>query len=322
MQKQEETTTTPCVWSALTSGFDLAAKHPWLLLLPIFVDIFFWLGPRLSFESILAQIVASLPQEAEIVEMAGSLTAVGPQTNLFTVLSLPFIGVPALLAGLAPEKTPLVPEVFDISSGTQWVGFFLLFSLVGLFLTAIYYVTIASVVSERDDEAGTKPFDRWLSTVGRSWLRIVGLALFFMLLALIVYLPLSVLGALLFLLSSTLGTLVLLLAPIIIIWIVIYLSLAPQGITLDGRALFPAIMDSVRLVQTNLAAVLSLLLLVLLIGTLVDLLLLAAENGTWLTLINILGHAFVHTSLVTSLFIFYQDRVSIPSRAVQNSNKF
>jgi hypothetical protein len=321
MQQQEETTTTPGVWSALTSGFDLTAKHPWLLLLPIAVDMFFWLGPRLSFESILVEIVASLPQEAQVVDLAGQLTAAGPQTNLFTVLSLPFIGVPTLLAGLAPEKTPLVPEVFDIGSGTQWLWLFLLFSAVGLLLTAVYYVTIASVVSEQGSEAGEKTFDQWLSTIGRSWLRLIGLALFFLLLALIVYLPISIVGALLFLLSSTLGTLVLLLAPIIIIWIVIYLSLAPPGITLNGRTLFPAVMDSVRLVQTNLAAMLTMLLLILLIGTLVDWLLLLVDNGTWLTLFNILGHAFVHTSLVTAFFIFYQDRTAVPTQTVQN-NKF
>ena len=58
MQEQEQKSTSPGVWSALAAGFDLTAKHPWLLLLPILVDIFIWLGPRLRFQEIIEQLVA------------------------------------------------------------------------------------------------------------------------------------------------------------------------------------------------------------------------------------------------------------------------
>ena len=107
MQKEEEKSSVPGVWSALASGFDLTAKHPWLLLLPIVLDIFIWLGPRLRFQTIIEQIVATLPEEAEVLTLAEQLLEVGPYTNLFSVFSVPLVGVPVLLAGLAPETAPL-----------------------------------------------------------------------------------------------------------------------------------------------------------------------------------------------------------------------
>lgn len=313
MQEQEQKSTSPGVWSALAAGFDLTAKHPWLLLLPMLVDIFIWLGPRLRFQEIIEQLVAQLPPETEVLEISHQLIEIGPFTNLFSVLSVPLIGVPALLAGLAPEKIPLSAKILDISSGANWIVLLFVLSLFGLFLSAIYYVSISSVVKKRLEGAKGETADHWVKQIGISWLRLLGLALVFFLMAMLIYVPISIIGALLFLLSPMLGTMALLVAPFIIIWVVIYLSFAPPGITLNNRSIIQAIKESVRLVQKNLPLVLFMLLLILVLGTLVDWLLVAAENGTWFTLFNILIHAFVNTGFVTAFFILYQDRAAVSS---------
>lgn len=313
MQEQEQKSTSPGVWSALAAGFDLTAKHPWLLLLPMLVDIFIWLGPRLRFQEIIEQLVAQLPPETEVLEISQQLIEIGPFTNLFSVLSVPLIGVPALLAGLAPEKIPLSAKILDISSGANWIVLLFVLSLFGLFLSAIYYVSISSVVKKRLEGAKGETADHWVKQIGISWLRLLGLALVSFLMAMLIYVPISIIGALLFLLSPMLGTMALLVAPFIIIWVVIYLSFAPPGITLNNRSIIQAIKESVRLVQKNLPLVLFMLLLILVLGTLVDWLLVAAENGTWFTLFNILIHAFVNTGFVTAFFILYQDRAAVSS---------
>jgi len=53
------------------------------------------------------------------------------------------------------------------------------------------------------------------------------------------------------------------------------------------------------------------ILAILLLGAIIDWLLIAAENGTWFTMFNILIHAFVHTGFVTAFFILYQDRSAV-----------
>jgi membrane-anchored glycerophosphoryl diester phosphodiesterase (GDPDase) len=183
-------------------------------------------------------------------------------------------------------------------------------------------VTVSSVVSRRPEASDFQAVENWFGRIGVTWLRLVGLAFLFLLMSLLIYIPVSIVGALFFLFSATLGTIALLVAPFIIIWIVIYLSFAPPGITLNKRPLIQAVKESVRLVQKNLPLVLLMLLIMLLLGTFLDWLLIAAENGTWFTLFNILIHAFVNTGFVTAFFILYQDHSAVltdPEKALDDN---
>jgi len=308
MQKQEEKDTALGVWSALSTGFDLTAKHPWLLLLPMLLDIFIWLGPRLRFQAIIEQLVANVPPEVRVMEITQQLVEMGPLTNLFTVLSVPLIGVPTLLSGLTPETTPLATSALDIESGAEWLALFLFLGLAGLFLTAVYYVTISFVVSSKEESVEHESSNNWFARIGLSWLRLIGLAILFLIAAVVVYIPVSIVGALFFMINATLGTFALLLAPFVLIWIIIYMSFAPPGITLRNRPVLKAVKESLQIVQGNLPVVLTMLLFIILFGALLDWLLIMAENGTWFTLFNIMIHAFVSTSLVAAFFILYQDR--------------
>jgi hypothetical protein len=320
MQEQEQKRTSPGVWSALAAGFDLTAKHPWIIILPILVDVFIWLGPKLRFQSIIEELVANLPSEVELMELTKQLIEVGPYTNLFSVLSLPLVGVPALLAGLTPEKIPLTARIIDINNGSDWLILLFLLCLAGLLLSAIYYVTVSYVVSTREGSGTSEAANHWFKRIGSIWLRLLGLVFLFLFLTILIYIPISIVGAVSFLLSPLLGTMVILVAPFIIFWIAIYLSFAPPGITLNNRSLIQAVKESVRLVQRNLPVVLLMILIILLLGTFVDWLLITAENGTWFTLFNILIHAFVHTGFVAAFFILYQDRSAVFSASEEALN--
>lgn len=305
MQKQEETRTQPGVWQAIVTGFDLTAKHPWLLILPILLDLFFWLGPRLQFQSLITDLIATLPQDPQLLEFMGPLTEVAPRTNLFTVLSVPLIGVPTLMATLSPETLPLQPAAWEVDSWGVWVALFMGLLVIGLLLTAVYYLMITAVVSQ---PPGRIDWRYWAGKFAPATRRLFALALLFVAISLLIYLPISFVGAIAFLIAAPIGTLILLVAPLVLVWVVIYLSMSPQIIYLEERPALRAARESLSFVQRNLLPLLLLLLLVLLAGTVVDWLLVLAENGTWLTLINIAGHAFVSTALVTALFVFYRDR--------------
>ena len=66
--------------------------------------------------------------------------------------------------------------------------------------------------------------------------------------------------------------------------------------------------EGVRLFRANLPASLGLLFVVTLVRRLLDIVLLAADTGTWMTAINLLAHAYICTALVVAMFIFYRDR--------------
>ena len=313
MRKQEEITSKPGVLATIAQGFDLTSKHPWLLLLPALLDIFYWLGPRLSLQPLIAQLVALAPQEGPIVAYSAMLLELAPRTNLFTTLTVRFIGVPALMVGVAPAVTPLSPRVFELTSWAVLAGLLAAFALLGLLLTAVYYTLIVSAL-RRQDQSGPPPPAAWAQQVGRTWIRLVGLMLVFIVNVLVVYTPLAIVGGLLMLLNSFLGLMVLMIGPVLIFWLVVLMSLAPAGVAVNGRPLWPALVESVRLVYANWIPTLTLLLAIVAISTLLDWLLVLADTGGWLTLANIFGHAFVSTALAAALFIFYRDRFTLAFR--------
>jgi hypothetical protein len=308
MHEQERTTTLPGVLATISAGFDLTARHLWLLILPAILDIFYWLGPRLRFQTLIEQLLETLPVEAEVLDLASQLADIAPQTNLFTTLTVQLIGIPALMAGLAPEITPLTTQNFEVNNWPTWLGLFMIFNVVGLLLTALFYTLIASVISKQTPEMNQLTAGQWGKRFLSSWLRLIGLALIFIFIVMVLYIPVIIVGTILFLINSTLGSIALLVGPFLIAWVVIVLSMTPYGIVLNGRPLLRAVVESVRLVQAYLPSILYLLFTVMLIGALLDWLLFAVENGTWLTLVNIIGHAFVSTALVAAVFIFYRDR--------------
>jgi hypothetical protein len=282
MHEQERTTTLPGVLATISAGFDLTARH-----------------------------LEMLPVEAEVLDLASQMADVAPQTNLFTVLTVQLIGVPALMAGLAPEMTPLTTQNFEVNNWPAWLGLFMIFSVVGLLLTALYYTLIAFAMSKQTPEMNELTAGQWGKRILSSWLRLIGLALIFLFIVMILYIPLIIIGTILFMINSTLGSIALLVGPFLIAWVVIVLSMAPFGIILNGRPLLRAIVESARLVQAHLPSVIYLFFTVMLVGALLDWLLFAVENGTWLTMVNILGHAFVSTALVAAVFIFYRDRYTV-----------
>jgi hypothetical protein len=121
MRENEHTVSPPGVMATLSAGFDLTAKHLWLVLLPVALDLFYWLGPRLSFQQLVEQLVSFWQQETLLMGIdADMLLELAPRTNLFTSLSLPVIGVPAFVVGLVPERTPFPTQIVELESFWTW----------------------------------------------------------------------------------------------------------------------------------------------------------------------------------------------------------
>ncbi|MFQ5400776.1 MAG: hypothetical protein ACE5E7_14415 [Anaerolineae bacterium] len=310
MQQRQETAPLPGLLATLAAGFDLVTRHYWLTLIPAALDSFLWLGPRLGFRSLVEQAVSFWQQQAAQLGMDQELLmTLAPRTNLFSALSVPFVGVPVFMVGLVPEKTPLPAQTVELTSAAAVILLYIGLSLLGLWLSALYYESVAHVV--RHDKNGarmTAVLEQALLRSPLTWLSFLGLALTVIMLGLIVYFPLLIASILIGLVSTGLAAMILLLGPVMTVWIVIYLSFAPQGLVLNKRPLWRAVVESVRLIQRYMWSALLLLVGVLLINRGLDWLLLLADDGSWLTLGGILGHAFISTSLLAAIFIFYRDR--------------
>lgn len=311
MQGKEQIAPPPGVLSTIAAGFDTTAKHLWLLVIPVMLDIFFWLGPRLSFRLIIERMAGMWQEEAALAGLnMDALISLAPRTNLFSSLSVPVIGVPAFLVGAMPERTPLPARVIELESVWVWVGLFLLISLVGLLFTAVYFTLLSQIAANRVQPATRQP-DR-LREVARPamlfWAKMLGLLAILISVGFAFYIPLLLISSVLSLVSSGLATLVLFSGPVFATWMIFYFSFVPHGLVMYRRPLWRAIMESVQLVQRNLLPAMAMFLMLIGISRGLDLLLVAADDGSWFMLVSILGHAFIGTALFMTTFIFYRDR--------------
>ena len=319
VQKQGQTTALPGVFSTLSAGFELTTRYLWLMVIPAALDLFLWIGPRLSFRALIEQLLttslAQLPAGMLALDSDALMAAAG-QINHFTYLSVSLLGVPALMAGPMPEKTPIVPAVIEGGGLGAWLGWLVVFTLGGLLLTAVFYNLIAYAMrrslmaTAAAAPAAMPPLGpaRFVRRTVHTWLRLVALLALAIVLMLVITIPIALLAGFLTLLSQAIAVFVLFGAVVLIMWLLMFLSYTPQGMLLNPRRFPFVIADSVRLFQRNLPAALGLLAVVLLARQLLSTILLTADSGTWVTTINILAHAYIVTALTVALFIFYRDR--------------
>jgi hypothetical protein len=308
---KEQRTVVPGVIATLTAGLELTTSNLWLITLPVLVDIFYWLGPRLSVRDLVERAAVGLQNDPALADMAVQIEQLAVQFNLFTALSVPLIGIPALMSGPIPENTPLTVRVLEIEDVFLWLALLAALSLLGLLLTSLYLGLIGLALRSVDD--GERPkFGRFMRSLAVSSIRLFGLGLLFFFILAIVSLPLLPVAALLGLLASGLFLGVMMLG---FIFVATYLFLAVPGIILNGRPLLRAVAESVRLVHRNVLQTVNLLLLIVLISSGMNLLWHLADDGSWLTAISIAGHAFVSTALAGAIFIYYRDRFAVLSPA-------
>ncbi|MFQ5409224.1 MAG: hypothetical protein ACE5FI_12490, partial [Anaerolineales bacterium] len=140
------------VIESLSAGFETVAAHAGLMLLPLLLDLFLWLGPHLSIYPLTVKfsnlIDEELPLSAAAAEtrraLTESLEQAGEQLNVFAFVSTAPIGIPSLIAGKAPMDAPIgEPTVWAVTGELQLLTFALGFTLIGLLLGAVYFSFIA-----------------------------------------------------------------------------------------------------------------------------------------------------------------------------------
>lgn len=328
MAKEDEgTTTLPGVFSTVVAGLDTITAHLWLVLIPIAMDVFYWIGPQLRARRLVLELAALLEEVGAMAEMGKRLTEIAGHTNLFTVISVPYLGVPGLMAGLImPENTPIQPRALEVAGSGEWLQWFFGLSLLGLVVATVYQGLIARAVCVQDMErcpllrdsfaaaAGVSVWRRFLLRLPAYVLRVIGLAITIIFILMAVYLPLLLFASILALLSPAVASLVMLMGMMFILWLLFYLSFSLHGILLADRSILRAVLGSVRLVRFHWLQALLLFLLVVVVRNLLSWIWLTVDTGSWLTVASIAGYAFVNSGLIAATFIFFRDRTEFTDR--------
>lgn len=308
------------VIDALGLGFELVARAAWILLIPIALDLFLWLGPRLSVRrqvdaliGLLGEQVARDPRSAQINvdNMRAILSELGNSINLFSLLATDFVAgrflpVPTIMSSDYGSPTASVlagsPPSISLVSGWQVLLVSTLLFPIGLLIGTVFMMLITDRL---DGGSVRKPI------AGRAfsaWLAYLRLAIAAGLLLGVCSIPFGVVIGVAALLQPVLGMVVLLAGWMLAIWVGLYAWFAIYAIA-GGEGVMRALWMSAIIVQRNFTSVLWLILLSFLLSAAVAIVASWLEVSLVGTLLAIAVNAFIGSSLAAAAAVFYHDRV-------------
>jgi hypothetical protein len=301
----------------LTQGFATVTRKLWLIAVPVVLDLFLWLGPKVSISLVITQMATAFRQAIALLPAAGSvdssllqtfealveeLQATVGHTNLLSLLAWTRLGVPSI-AG-ARMIDPQAANVINLSGYGQLVFWQLATMVIGLLIAALYLGLLGQEV--RGEKTN---LIKLLSRVPVYWLRMLA-----------VFVPLGAFLVFVFSFSFVLGPF----APflwVILLWVVFYLSFIPQAITMAEERPLGALAASFAIVRFNFWSALWLIVLTTVINLGISYLLTRLIGSTVGMLAAILVNAYVGTGLSLAVFIFYRDRMVALRAAVQQQQQ-
>ncbi len=312
METQETTieVAPPRLIQALKEGFNTVANHIGLILLPVLLDIFIWLGPRLRLESLLSPIVEQMTNTLSVVDTADMQAMVTSATeawnilleqlNLTSSLSTFPIGLPSLMKGISTNESPLgSSNLIEMPSFTSTILVFFGFVILGIILGGIYL----SAISRR-----TAPEPVALD-ISRTAIQVINgfvLTIILIIILFVLAIPIFFMVSIVALFSPALSQIALLGVSFVLLWLLVPLVFSPHGIYVYQLSAPRAILTSIQIVRAFLPGVGMFLLTVILLAQGLDVLWLAAPGSSWLTLVGITGHAFIYTAILAASFVYYR----------------
>jgi hypothetical protein len=325
------------VIGCIRAGFELVGRNLWLLGFPVSLDLFLWLGPRLSVGPLLRALLsffdmqrASDPSLAPQVALLRELIEqVGQRFNLVSLVSaLPLFTVPSLLSGrplqpVSPLGGPLVQPLTNpflslvLSAGILGIGL-----LLG---TAFLYLLASRVVASRPTpKPRLRPVEATAQLPelddGKRFARPVRAFLFVsgVVAVCVCLLPLwAVVIGLAAMIAPLVGLVLWLVSVGIVSYLCLHLLFVVHGVLLSGRGLIRAVWESVVLIHVQLPSVAGLIVLVVVIHQGLGRIWSLPSGDSWLLLVGILGNACIATGLTAATFVFYEERIPRAVEAIR-----
>jgi len=311
MDKIETLPPPPRVVGSLRAGFDAIASNLPVILLPLALDLFLWLGPRLRIDRLFQPLFDELSRYARfsglpssdlnaLQENTSQFLAQLQQYNLLTALRTFPIGVFSLLSGKISNQTPLGSiTIIQVDSLFTLLGWIILLTLVGWVSGALFFRWVSLVVVD--------PSQAMQIHLSKSIIQTILLSVLYIILAMMIGTPLVVVIALVITASPLLAQGLLLVLGLLSMWLIVPAFFTPHGIFMHQKNAITSISASLRMARFTLPTSSLFVLSVLLIAYGLNFLWNIPSSDSWMTLVGIVGHAFITTSLLAASFIYYRD---------------
>jgi hypothetical protein len=299
----------PSLLASIRGGFDAIANNIPLVLFPVALDLFLWLGPQLRLTQLVNRIIEQALHlyNAQDVPVSESLMA-GPELwavvaerfNVLVALRSYPVGIFSLMAGGLPVDSPFGSHVvweLQTLSGAFFAWF--LITVLGIVAGTVYFLAVSQAALSGQVNWGQ------VREQGRQAVRqVFFLAIFWIGLMLLVG---SFLFSILLITGTPLMTCTLILFVGFMLSLLIPLVFSSHGIFVFQHNLLTSIKSSIRLTRMTLPTTSMFILIAVLLSESLDYLWRVPPESSWISLVGILGHAFVTTSLLAASFIYYRD---------------
>jgi hypothetical protein len=312
----------------VASGLSLPLSRPWLLVVPILLDLLLWFGVQIPITRLTAPLADEMLQRggengevaAEQIRLIGDTfwlnDVVGSMLpsvfsglshdNLFNLMVATF--APGLAEGidrrdLASVWMNALGDVSDPGSIGGIIGLGLIFFLVSTFLTVSWHVPLALSVVHRS----MAPVDV-VRLVIRSWFRFVALIAMLTVFGMVVIIPVIIVAGVLLLMQINLAALVSIFMIMLGSLIAIYTRFVLESIVINDIGPLSALKRSAMISQTFFGPTVRFSIAVMLIAT--------GALRLWDTMIPsppglpvaIILNSFLGTGIAIASLMFYHDR--------------
>jgi hypothetical protein len=289
---------------SLSAGFGVVNGQPWIILIPVLLDLFFLFGPRVSIAPIVSQIVTQ-PSFTRAFGADATAPAItfAEEANLLGLLSPAGVTLPTIVPALRIARGSFM--FLDSAGGAVLLA--LAAILGGSLLGCVYRAILAQ--QARDGELSPLSL---LREAVVAWYRLLVLVVLLFTAGIVVIFPLAFLAALASLATAAATAVMTAIVVTVALAAQLYLFFAPDAIFISRVGPIQAIRRSVEVVHAGVwsALTLAILITVILVGT-GQVWIALASQASWGLALGIVGNAYIASGLVAASMLFYRERMEI-----------
>jgi hypothetical protein len=297
----------PGIINSIKTGFDLIATNITAILLPLLVNLFLWLGPRLRMDALFNLIKTDVITiwksggiPAEDIQRAMNLyEATIPRINLFWIFHTVPIGISSLFLPQEVSQTPLGDPVIWQVSAAGLVGWIFLLTFLGWIGGGLYFRAVAWLALANTDAQPLGIF--------RAITQTILVSILWGFLSVFIGVPSFLILAVVLQFNAFVANLIVLLLSLASMWVIVPLFFWPHGIFVKQQNAFTSILSSLKMMRFTLPTSSLFVLTMFLLTFGLNFLWNIPPEDSWMTLVGILGHSFVATALLASSFVYYRD---------------
>jgi len=305
---------------SIITGVNFIEKKPFLILLPVILDLLLWLGPNFSIKKLVENLVTRLSLNTllasgttaldtqPLIDLFNQISTFGASYNVLSLLSTFPLGIPALLKNADTLQKPFgVVRAIESTSFSSLLLWAVLLPLIGLVLGSVYLFILSENIGKEKNKAFLK---NCLQAI-----------IYSITLAVVIFIgslfPIAI-GSMVAIISPGVGQFILLTLLMVIFWLLLPAFYGIIPIFLENQTFVQAIHTTYRTMGlrykvpagNNQAILLvprsiNFTLLIFIIYEGLNIIWRIPDSSSWFLLIGIIGHAFISTTLLLACFDYF-----------------